>query len=330
MIVAVTGGAGYIGAHVVRALAEQGHTPIILDDLRASTQDRCRGFLVEQVSLEQTARVLAVFDKHRPDAVVHLAGSISVAESVQFPDLYWENNLAAGASLLLACARSSVKTLVYSSTAAVYGRVGLDRIPEDSPLAPSSPYGASKLAFERLMHKGATALGLRSVALRFFNAAGAHVDWHVGEAHDPEEHLIPRVIKAMLGERPVQIYGSDYETHDGTCLRDYIHVLDLAQAHVLALSNDTVPGGTSFNVGTGRGFSVREVIQAVADCLHVTPTIELLPRRPGDPERLIADPSAIMEQLGWQPMHSDIHEIVTSAMEWEYFRRTWLSPRRTT
>lgn len=321
MIVAVTGGAGYIGAHVVRALAAAGHTPIILDDLRSSKQDRCRGFVLEQVSIEQTARVLEVFEKYQPEAVVHLAGSISVAESVQFPDRYWENNLAAGASLLLACSRASVKTLVYSSTAAVYGSVGLDHIHEDCPLAPSSPYGASKLAFERLMHQSAAALGIRSVALRFFNAAGAHPDWRVGEAHDPEEHLIPRVIKAMLEDRPVQIYGSDYETHDGTCVRDYIHVLDLAQAHVLALSGRPGPGGTSFNVGTGRGYSVREVIHAVAACLQVTPTIELLPRRPGDPEQLVADPSALSSRFGWQPTHSDIKEIVESAVAWERYRR---------
>jgi UDP-glucose 4-epimerase len=317
MKVLVAGGAGYIGAHVVRALAAHGHSPIILDDLRASSIDRCHPFTLEAVSLEDTSSVFEVFQKHQPEAVVHLGGYISVGESMREPTRYWENNLGSGISLLLACARFPVHTFLFSSTAAVYGTTAESPIDENSLLVPTSPYGASKLAFERALHRSAGALGIRSIALRYFNASGANVEWGVGEAHDPEEHLIPRVIRSLLDGNPVQVYGHDYPTPDGTCLRDYVHVSDLAEAHVLGLESTELEAGQSFNVGTGCGYSVLEVIQAIAKQLSVNANIQFLPRRPGDPPSLIANPSTLMSRLHWHPTHSSLEEIVGSAIAWE-------------
>jgi UDP-glucose-4-epimerase GalE len=321
MRVVVTGGAGYIGAHVARGLVEGGHHPIIVDDLRCATADRVGDFVHEPVACEDTPALAEVFRRHTPDAVVHLAGYISVGESVRHPAKYWENNLGAAASLLLACAKHPVSVVLFSSTAAVYGDAAVTPIPERVPLAPTSPYGASKLGFEHLLHASAAALGFRSAALRYFNAAGAHPDWHVGEAHDPEEHLIPRVIAALLGGRGVQVYGNDYPTPDGTCIRDYIHVTDLAAAHRQVLEATQLESGASLNVGTGSGTSVLEVIRAVGARLGRAPDIEMLPRRPGDPASLVADPSALRAALGWRPEHSRIEEIVDSAVEWEHWRR---------
>jgi UDP-glucose-4-epimerase GalE len=320
MKVLVTGGAGYIGAHVTRALAEAGHAPVVLDDLRCATRERVGDFVHEPVACEDTAALLDVVRRHRPDGVIHLAGYISVGESVRDPDKYWANNLAAAASVLLACARHPVQAVLFSSTAAVYGNAAVSPIPEDAPMAPTSPYGASKLAFERLLHGSAAALGLRSAALRYFNAAGAHPTWRVGEAHAPEEHLIPRVIAALRGGRTVQVYGNDYPTADGTCERDYIHVTDLASAHVAVLAAADLPSGVSFNVGTGHGTSVLQVIDTIGRRLGVTPALEVLPRRPGDPASLVADPSALRRALGWQPRHSSLAEIVDSAVGWELER----------
>jgi|MudIll2142460700_1097286.scaffolds.fasta_scaffold37553_3 UDP-glucose-4-epimerase GalE len=320
MKVLVTGGTGYIGAHVVRALAERGHEPIVLDDLSASTADRAGDFPFEQVSVGDTSRLFDVFARHRPEGVIHLAGSISVAESVREPDRYWGNNLGGGASLLLACARFPVRVFLFSSTAAVYGNATVSPIPESAEKAPTCPYGASKLEFERLLHAGARAIGMRSSALRYFNAAGDHVAWKVGEMHDPEEHLIPRVIRAFLEGRAAQVYGNDYPTPDGTCVRDYIHVLDLAEAHVRVLESTTLESGQSFNVGTGSGESVLAVVRAVGRHLGVEPQIEFLPRRPGDPVSLIADPSALLAQLSWRAVHSSLDEIVGSAVAWERIR----------
>jgi UDP-glucose-4-epimerase GalE len=322
MRVLVTGGAGYIGAHVVRALAASGHSPVVLDDLRKSHARRADGFPLERVAVEDVATLAGVFARQRPDAVIHLAGYISVAESVARPELYWQNNLAAAAGLLIAAARTPVQAFLFSSTAAVYGNTERSPIPEDTPLAPTSPYGASKLAFERLLHDSARALGLRSAALRYFNAAGAHPDWSVGEEHDPEEHLIPRVVRALLDGQPVLVNGRDYPTPDGTCVRDFIHVTDLAAAHVRVLEAAELPSGLSLNCGTGKGTSVLEVIEAVGQALGVDPRIEFRPRRPGDPASLVADPAALRRHVAWEAKHSSVAEIVSSAIAWERGRRS--------
>jgi UDP-glucose-4-epimerase GalE len=321
MKVIVTGGAGYIGSHVARGLADAGHEPIIVDDLRASTAARTGDFALEEIAVQDTSALVDVFRRHRPEAVVHLAGSISVGESVRNPALYWNNNLGGGASLLLACASHPIKAFLFSSTAAVYGNTEVDPIPESVALAPTSPYGASKLGFEKLLHSSAPALGFRSAALRYFNAAGAHDDWHVGEAHEPEEHLIPRVVSALLAGQKVQVYGDDYPTADGTCVRDYIHVTDLASAHVRVIEAEALDSGWSFNVGTGKGNSVLEVIRTIAARLGCEADIDVLPRRAGDPASLVADPSVLMEEIGWRPEHSAIEEIVSSAVDWEQWRR---------
>jgi UDP-glucose-4-epimerase GalE len=319
--VVVTGGAGYIGAHVTRALAAAGHVPVVVDDLRCASRERVGAHAHEAVACEDTAALTDVFARHRPQGVVHLAGYISVGESVRDPAKYWSNNLGAAASLLVACTRHPVEAVLFSSTAAVYGNAEVSPIPETVPLVPTSPYGASKLAFERLLHASAPAAGFRSAALRYFNAAGAHPAWRVGEAHRPEEHLIPRVIDALLAGRPVQVYGNDYPTRDGTCERDYIHVTDLADAHVRMLEACGLASGVSFNVGTGRGHSVLEVIDRIGRRLRRAPAISILPRRPGDPASLVADPSALRAALGWQAEHSSLEEIVDSAVDWELGRR---------
>ena len=321
MKVLVTGGTGYIGAHVTRALAEAGHQPVILDDLRRSSGERAAPFVLERMALEDTAGVVDVFTRHRPDAVIHLAGYISVAESASEPDMYWINNVGGGASLLFACARVPIKAFLFSSTAAVYGDTDVSPIPENAPLRPATAYGASKLAYERLLHAAAGSLGFRSVALRYFNAAGAHGGWGVGEAHDPEEHLIPRIVRALLDGGPISVYGNDYPTPDGTCVRDYIHVTDLAAAHVRVLEAAHLPSGRSFNCGTGRGHSVLQVIEAGAKHLGVKPRIEMAPRRPGDPATLVADPAALIQAVSWRAVHSPLEELVGSAADWERVRR---------
>lgn len=321
MKVLVSGGAGYIGSHVVRALAAREHQPVILDDFRTSSKHRVGEFPVENVTLEDTHNVLAVFDKHQPEAIIHLGGYISVGESVRDPDKYWNNNLGASISLLVACARFPVQVFVYSSTAAVYGNAEKMPIQENTDLLPTSPYGASKLGFEKVLHASAHAMDFRSIALRYFNASGANVQWHVGEQHDPEEHLIPRVIRALRAGNPVQVYGNDYATPDGTCIRDYIHVMDLAEAHVRAIEAANLKGQHNFNVGTGHGHSVLQVIQAIAARLSITPNIEILSRRPGDPPQLVADPSALVSTLGWHPASSSLEEIIRSAIDWEFAHR---------
>ncbi len=316
MRVLVAGGAGFIGAHVVRALDAAGHEPVIVDDFRKSSRERAGRFPVEELALEDTPRLVRLFERLRPEGVVHLGGYISVGESVRDPERYWENNLGAGASLLLAAAKAPPRVFLFSSTAAVYGDAGPLPIPEGAPLCPTSPYGASKLAFERLLKAAGEAAGYRTTALRYFNAAGANRSWGVGEAHDPEEHLIPRVIRMLRRGEKVTVYGNDYPTPDGTCVRDYVHVDDLASAHVAVLET-ALPSPIQFNVGTGCGASVLEVIRETGRQLDIIPGVEVLPRRPGDPPSLVADPSALGHAVAWTAWRSSLPEIIASAIAWE-------------
>ena len=316
MKVLVAGGAGYIGAHVVRALDAAGHEPLIVDDFRKSEPARAGRYPVERIALEDTPSLCGVFARFRPEGVVHLGGYISVGESVREPALYWENNLGAGASLLIAAARVPLRVFLFSSTAAVYGDAGSDPIPEGAPMRPTSPYGASKLAFEQLLETAGKAAGYRTAALRYFNAAGANPEWGVGEAHDPEEHLIPRVLRMLRKGEKVTVYGDDYPTPDGTCVRDYIHVTDLAAAHVAVLEAP-LPSPARFNVGTGKGASVLAVIREAGRQLGTFPEVTVLPRRPGDPPSLVADPAALGRAVAWSARHSSLEEIIASAIDWE-------------
>ncbi len=325
MRVLVAGGAGYIGAHVVRALDARGHEPIIMDDFRHSNRERVGDYPLVEIPIENTQAVLEAFSEHQPEAIVHLGGYISVGESVRLPEKYWSNNLGAGMSLLTACSKFPIKAFLFSSTAAVYGDVEKTPIAETAPLQPTSPYGDSKLAFEKVLHQHGKALGFRSLALRYFNASGACVAWGVGENHEPEEHLIPRVIRALKAGDPVYVYGNDYPTPDGTCVRDYIHVLDLAQAHVLGIESDSLQSGMSFNVGTGSGFSVLQVIEEAGKQLEKKPNIHFQERRPGDPPSLVADPSALLKHLDWKGEHSTLSEVVGSAIAWETQREALYS-----
>jgi len=320
--VLVTGGAGYIGSHAVRELRDAGHDIAVLDDLsrghRKSVPPELplvRGDLGDAASL---ARALT-----GTDAVIHFAGLLSVADSVADPASYYRTNVVKGLALLEAMQAAGVRDIVFSSTCAVYGipvRVPID---EDHPKDPINPYGATKLAFERALDDLSRAGRLRAVALRYFNAAGCHPDGSLGEDHRPEEHLIPRAIDAALGRaEPLHIHGEDYDTPDGTCIRDYIHVQDLARAHVLALS--LVSGGQAadrpafqaFNLGTGVGRSVREVIQAVGRIVRKPVPARVGPRRPGDAPRLVAAPDRGRRILGFDAKHTALEGIVETAVRW--------------
>ena len=319
MRILVTGGAGYIGSITVRSLLDAGHEVVVLDTLekgwRAAVDTRSP---LEVGSVGDRA----VLDRLLPgcDAVVHLAGYIEVAESQADPDRYFANNVAAPTVLLQAMVDHGVAAIVFSSTAAVYGQPVVVPIPESAGTVPINAYGASKLAFERLLERYAGQHGLRSTRLRYFNAAGAWPDGALGEAHRPETHLIPRALASMAaGDASFEIYGGDYDTHDGTCVRDYVHVCDLASAHCLALES-LASGGPSgvFNLGNGCGYSNLEVI---ATCAAVTgsdvePVIG--PRRPGDPASLVASSDRAVSDLGWEPQRGDLRVIVEDAWRWHH------------
>ncbi|GIW05833.1 MAG: UDP-glucose 4-epimerase [Dehalococcoidia bacterium] len=311
----VTGGAGYIGSVVADQLVAGGHKVIVVDDLRkghaAAVPPNAQH---ARFDLADTAALDALFDRTAPDAVLHFAAYSLVGESVQRPDRYYHNNVTVTLGLLDAMQRHGVRRLVFSSTAAVYGDPQRIPIVEDEPTAPTNPYGATKLAIEQALPWYEAAFGLRFVSLRYFNAAGA-TD-RLGEDHDPESHLIPLLLQVALGQRPyAEIFGTDYPTPDGTCIRDYIHVSDLAEAHVLALEA-LDHGSRIYNLGNGAGFSVREVLETARRVTgHPIPAVEA-PRRPGDPPRLVAASDRIVAELGWRPRFPDLEAIVGSAWEW--------------
>lgn len=318
----VTGGAGYVGSHACKALARAGWRPVVYDNLSRGRREAVRWGPLVEGDLADRAAVAAALRTHQIGAVMHFAAFAYVGESVGDPELYYHNNIGGTLSLLSAMREAGVATIVFSSTCAVYGVP--DRLPirEDCPKAPLNPYGETKLAIERALHWYSGAYGLRYAALRYFNAAGCDPDGEIGEDHDPETHLIPRVLRAALGTgEPVEIYGNDYPTPDGTAIRDYIHVTDLADAHVKALS-DLAAGGDSMalNLGTGRGWSVREVIAAVERVSGLTVPRREAARRPGDPPELVADPAAARARLLWQPQHSDLDTIVGTALARESHR----------
>jgi UDP-glucose-4-epimerase GalE len=318
MKVLVTGGAGYIGSHVCAALAARGYEVVVFDNLEHGRRDFVQWGELIVGDLCKERSIAAAMSAVRPDAVMHFAGLISVAESVENPAKYYRNNVGGSVNLFDAMRRHGVDTLVFSSTAAVYGTPQSTPIPEDHPLAPINPYGASKLMAEQILKDYGAAFGLRHVCLRYFNAAGADPEGRIGEAHVPETHVIPLALEAAYRDPTAfKIFGTDYPTPDGTAIRDYIHVADLAEAHVLALEHLASGGGSAaLNLGTGRGASVREIVRAVerATGRALRPQERL--RRAGDPPSLVAEPHHAKELLGWTPKRSDLDAIVADAWAW--------------
>jgi UDP-glucose 4-epimerase len=314
----VCGGAGYIGSHMARWLAVRDFTVSVLDNLSTGHREAVQwGELIEADVLDPSSLERA-FHGRRFDAVMHFCARSLVGESVAQPYAYYANNVMGTLNLLEAMRRHDVSRLVFSSTAAVFGQPIADRIDEDHPKQPINPYGASKLMVERILADAARAYGLRSVALRYFNAAGASPDGAIGESHQPETHLIPNVLRAALGTGPaLKVFGDDYPTADGTCVRDYVHVDDLAQAHQLALDYlDAHPGAHAFNLGNGQGFSVHEVIAAAEAVSGRKIDHAIEPRRAGDPSVLVASSAKAREQLGWTPVYTTLEPIIDSALRW--------------
>jgi UDP-arabinose 4-epimerase len=318
LAVLVTGGAGYIGSHTCKALARAGHLPVTLDNLVHGHRSAVRwGPLVEGDARDR-AQVERAMREHRIDAVVHFAAYAYVGESMRDPGKYFGNNVGGTLAVLDAMRACDVRRIVFSSTCATYGVPRSLPIREDHPQDPINPYGESKRVAERALHWYGAAHGLRSVALRYFNAAGADLDGEIGEDHDPETHLIPLAIGAALGTQPpLQVCGSDYPTPDGTAVRDYVHVCDLADAHARALDY-LIQGGDSMalNLGTGHGHSVRDVVVAVERVARRTVPRRDVARRPGDPASLIADAGRARDLLGWAPRCSDLDTIVDTAWRW--------------
>lgn len=323
MRVLVTGGAGYVGSHVAKALAGAGFEPVVLDDLSAGHRWAVRWGPLVVGDLADRAPLERIFGGQRVEAVVHLAASAEVGESMRAPGKYFRNNVTAGFNLLDAMVEHGVRQLVFSSTCAVYGMPRSLPMAEGHPRDPVSPYGESKLMLERALRWYGRAHGLRWAALRYFNAAGADPDGELGEVHEPEGHLLPVALLAALGERPrLEVFGTDYPTADGTAVRDYVHVTDLAAAHVRALRHLLDGGeGGAFNLGTGEGRSVRQVIAAVEAAVGRPVPAREAPRRAGDPPTLVADARRAAEVLGWRPHRSDLQTLAATAREGLKHRR---------
>ncbi len=318
MRVLVTGGAGNIGSHTAKALAKAGHKPYVLDNLSAGHRWAVNWGPFFEMDLAEKDKVSYLLKNQRIEAVMHFAASLLVGESVELPRKYYWNNVVNTLHLLDAMKDVGVNIIVFSSSAATYGNPQQVPIPENHPKEPVNPYGETKLAMERALQWYGNAYGLKWMALRYFNAAGADIEGELGESHDPEAHLIPLTIMAALGQRPhVEIYGTDYPTPDGSAVRDYIHVTDLGAAHVRALEY-LVSGGQSraLNLGTGDGYSVREVIQTVGKVSGRNVPFREGPRRAGDPPVLVADARLAGTVLGWKPQHSDLETIIKNAWAW--------------
>jgi UDP-arabinose 4-epimerase len=314
----VTGGAGYIGSHACKALAAAGYTPIAYDNLIYGHREAVRWGPLVEADLADRARLAATLAEHSIAAVMHFAAFAYVGESMTKPGLYFRNNLVNTIGLLDEMLAAGVRHIVFSSTCATYGTPERTPITEDTPQRPVNPYGESKLMVERALHWYGEAHGLRYAALRYFNAAGADPDGEIGEDHDPETHLIPLILDAAIGKRAqIGIYGTDYPTPDGSAVRDYIHVCDLAEAHVAAIGH-LLGGGESvrLNLGTGSGHSVRAVIDAAERITGRAITRREEPRRAGDPPVLVADPSRARETLGWTARMSDLDSILGTAWKW--------------
>ncbi len=321
----ICGGAGYIGSHMAQWLAERGHQLTVLDNLSTGHRDAVHWGELVEADLLDPASLERAFHGRRFDAVMHFCARSLVGESVTQPYAYYANNVNGTLNLLETMRRHAVDKVVFSSTAAVFGNPVSEVMDEDHPKVPINPYGASKLMAERILADAAQAYGLRSVALRYFNAAGALPEHGIGEAHACETHLIPNVLRAALGNGPsLKVFGDDYPTPDGTCVRDYVHVQDLAQAHALALDYmDRQEGAHAFNLGNGRGFSVREVIASATEISGKDIPFEVVSRRAGDPATLVASSGKAREALGWQPRWTELAPIIESAWRWHRNQPAW-------
>jgi UDP-glucose 4-epimerase len=321
MRILVTGGAGFIGSHTVLRLAELGHECVIVDNLTNGHADAVlHGKLIE-ADVRETVRMTEILSDEKIDGVIHFAASIEAGVSVVDPLRFWDNNIIGTWSVLSAMRDASVGMLVYSSTAALFGNPERQPIEEDDPQFPTNPYGDTKLAGEKMIANAGRAHGIRAVCLRYFNAAGADPEGRLGERHDPESHLIPLALAAAAGNgKGLTMFGTDYPTPDGTCVRDYIHVADLADAHVKAM--DYLAAGNpsdSFNLGNGNGWSVRQVIDAVEKVTGRKVPLTIGPRRAGDPHALVASNKKALAGLGWQPRHPELEDMVAHA--WKFFNK---------
>jgi len=321
--VLVTGGAGYIGSHACKALRDRGYQPVVLDDLRNGHRQAVKWGPLETVDLLDGDALERVFARHQPVSVMHFAAYAYVGESMRAPAAYYENNLGGTLNLLQVMHKHAVRSIVFSSTCAIYGAPAEIPISEQTQPNPINPYGRSKWMIEQILSDYARAYDLRCCCLRYFNAAGADPGLETGEVHEPETHLIPNILKAALGKIPaLQVFGDDYPTPDGTCVRDFIHVTDLAQAHCLALEYlQDNPGVHAFNLGSERGFSIREVLEQAEAVAGRSVPYKVAPRRLGDPPVLVADSSSAQSILGWRRHHSSLGEILRTALDWEMSKR---------
>ncbi|WP_026675645.1 UDP-glucose 4-epimerase GalE [Alkalihalobacterium bogoriense] len=318
MTILVTGGAGYIGSHTALYLQQQNEDVIILDNLQKGHQEAVLNTPFYEGDLRDEAVLDEIFTKHNITSVIHFAANSLVGESVTAPLEYYENNVIGSYTLVKKMVEHNVKQIVFSSTAATYGEPESVPIQESDPTIPTNPYGETKLAIEKLLKWADGAYGLKSVCLRYFNAAGADPEGRIGEDHTPESHLIPLVLQVALGQREtIKIFGDNYPTEDGSCVRDYIHVMDLAQAHYLALKKlETTNESGIYNLGNGTGFSVKEVIEVCREVTRKEIKAEIAERRAGDPAVLIASSEKAKQELGWKPNYADLNQIIEHAWTW--------------
>lgn len=321
-MILVCGGAGYIGSHMVYELIERGEDVVVVDNLitgyTAAVHPKATFY---QVDIRDKASLSRVFESHHIDAVVHFAASSLVGESVKEPLKYYDNNVGGSRMLLEVMSQYGVKKIVFSSTAATYGNPGVSVITENEPTQPINPYGETKLSVEKMLKWSDEAYGVKSICLRYFNVAGAHTSGIIGESHQPETHLIPLILQVPLGKRShIQVFGSDYQTPDGTCIRDYIHVSDLVSAHLLALEHLNRGAGSGiYNLGNGSGFSVLQMIEAARRVTGHDIPVVLAERRAGDPDILVASAEKAFRELGWKPRITDVEDIIRSA--WHFHQK---------
>jgi len=317
MNILVTGGAGYIGSHTCKALAQAGYTPITYDNLDNGNRQAVKWGPLEEGDIADRKRLDDVIYQYRPQAVIHFAAYAYVGESVKNPARYYRNNVCGTLSLLEAMQEHGIKHIVFSSSCTVYGIPSEFPISESHPLTPINPYGQSKVMIEQILQDFAAAYDMKYISLRYFNAAGADPDGEIGEEHEPETHLIPLILKAATDNTIISIYGDDYDTSDGTCIRDYIHVSDLADAHIKSLNHLKKLGQSkTLNIGTGKGYSVREVIEAARKITGTEIKETVIGRRQGDPANLVAQATSAEKLFGWSAANSDIDHIIETAWQW--------------